>query len=232
MDTIARLEAALLEAEVEFLAEDVPRSLAQSLEGIRRVTSIVAAMKTFSHPSSAQKTLTNLRDMVDTTLSVTRNRWKYVADVKTELDPDLPLVPCLRDELAQVILNLVVNAADSVSERTHAGADGKGTITVTARRDGEWAELRVADTGAGIPERIRGRIFDPFFTTKTVGNGTGQGLAIAHAVIVDKHAGKISFETEEGKGTTFVVRIPMTARNGSGYSRADGDAIGAAKVRS
>jgi signal transduction histidine kinase len=106
----------------------------------------------------------------------------------------------------------VVNAADSVSERTHQGAHGKGTITVTTRADGDWAELRVADTGTGIPEEIQSRVFEPFFTTKPVGKGSGQGLAIAHGVVVDKHAGRISFETEPGRGTTFVIRIPIGAR--------------------
>jgi two-component system NtrC family sensor kinase len=207
--TIARLEAALEDAEIDFVVEQAPRALEQSLDGIRRVSSIVAAMKGFSHPSSAQKEPADLREIIETTLNVSRNRWKYVADVTTEVDPDLPFVPCLRDELSQVILNVIVNAADSISDRTQSGANGKGTITVTARSQGEWAELRVGDTGAGIPEGIRSQIFDPFFTTKPVGKGTGQGLAIAHAVIVDKHGGEIFFETDPNQGSTFVIRIPM-----------------------
>jgi signal transduction histidine kinase len=118
-------------------------------------------------------------------------------------------VPCLPGELNQVILNLVVNAAHAIAERP-GGRDGeKGRITVSTRRDGSWVEIRVGDTGAGIPPHVRERIFDPFFTTKPVGKGTGQGLAIARSVVVDKHAGTIAFETKTGVGTTFIVRLPL-----------------------
>ena len=103
----------------------------------------------------------------------------------------------------------MVNAAHAIAEASHNGADGKRDITVRTRRDGPWAEIRVEDTGTGIPEEIRGRVFDPFFTTKEVGQGTGQGLAIAHAIVVEKHGGTIHFETEVGRGTTFIVRLPI-----------------------
>jgi signal transduction histidine kinase len=116
----------------------------------------------------------------------------------------------LPGDFNQVILNLVVNASYAIAEGAILGA--KGVITVTTRRVGQWAEIRIRDTGSGIPEKIRGRIFDPFFTTKPVGKGTGQGLAIAHSVVVDKHGGTIHFETEMGKGTTFIVRLPLANR--------------------
>ena len=131
--------------------------------------------------------------------------------MKTDFDDSLPPVPCLPGELDQVILNVLINAAHAIADVVGDGSGGKGRITVVTRRDGEWAEVRVSDTGPGIPEPIRGRIFDPFFTTKEVGRGTGQGLAIARAVVVDKHRGTLTFETEMGKGTTFILRLPLAA---------------------
>ncbi len=116
---------------------------------------------------------------------------------------------CLRDEVNQVVLNLIVNAAHAIDAVVLGGANGKGTIRVETIHDDGWAEIRVSDTGPGIPEKARERVFDPFFTTKPVGKGTGQGLAIAYSVIVEKHGGEISFETEAGNGTTFIVRLPV-----------------------
>jgi len=202
-------EAICRRVKLDYLLRQVPRALEQSLEGLARVTSIVGAMKDFSHPSQGLKTLSDVHEMVQTTLTVARNEWKYVADVVTELDPSLRPVPCLRDELNQVLLNLIVNASHAISDATQGGASGKGTITIATRQDGDFAEIRIADNGTGIPERIRGRIFEPFFTTKPVGKGTGQGLAIARSIIVDKHRGTIRFESTEGVGTAFIIRLPL-----------------------
>ncbi len=138
-----------------------------------------------------------------------RNEWKYVADVVTDLTPALPPVPCIPAELNQVFLNIIVNAAHAIKDALDGGRGEKGTITVTTRYRDDVCEVRISDTGTGIPKHIRHRIFDPFFTTKEVGKGTGQGLAISHSVIVDKHGGRLSFETEEGKGTTFIIEIPL-----------------------
>jgi signal transduction histidine kinase len=130
-----------------------------------------------------------------------------VADIELCLDRDLPAVRCHAGEIGQVVLNLVVNAAHAIADVTDAR--GKGTITATTRLDGDHALILVSDTGTGIPETARPRIFDPFFTTKEVGRGTGQGLALAHAIVVRKHEGSIRFETEPGEGTTFCVRLPV-----------------------
>jgi signal transduction histidine kinase len=115
----------------------------------------------------------------------------------------------------QVILNIIVNAAHAVGEVVHGGSLGKGKITVTTRVVESWAEIRIQDSGGGIPEKIRDRIFDPFFTTKAVGKGTGQGLAIAHDVIVKKHGGAIAVDSEPGAGTTFILRLPLAAEGGA-----------------
>jgi two-component system NtrC family sensor kinase len=202
-------ERALTRGRIDYLREQIPKAIEQSLDGIERISSIVGAMKSFSHPSEGVLSPTNLNEAITATITVARNEWKYVAEMVTELAPDLPEVMCLRDELNQVVLNLVVNAAHAIESR---GA-GLGTITVSTRADAEWVEIRVADTGCGIPEQHRSRVFEPFFTTKAVGKGTGQGLHIAYQVVVDKHRGAINFETQLGVGTTFIVRLPLTARD-------------------
>jgi len=208
---IAEVEATAAEADIEYLSEEIPQAIQQSLEGIERVSQIVQAMKEFSHPGSEDQTEVDLNRAIETTLTVARNEWKYVAEVETDLDPALPLIPAFAGELNHVLLNLIVNAAHATAEVVGNGGNSKGTITVSTRRDDDCAELRIRDTGTGIPEAIRTRIFDPFFTTKEVGKGTGQGLAIAHSVIVHKHGGTIVCETEVGRGTTFIVRLPLAS---------------------
>ena len=132
--------------------------------------------------------------------------------METEFDPSLPPVSCEPGEFNQVILNLIVNAAHAIGDVVGKGGSEKGKIKVQTRNCPGWAEIRIQDTGSGIPEKVRARVFDPFFTTKEIGKGTGQGLAIARSVVVDKHDGTIHFETEEGKGTTFIVRLPKEGK--------------------
>jgi len=196
-------------ANIDYLAEQVPRAIEQSIEGIGRISTIVQAMKEFSHPGIAEKMDVDLNQCIRSTATVSRNEWKYVADLELELDDALPQVPCLPGEFNQAILNIIVNAAHAIGDVVGSGAEHKGKITISTRRDGAWAEVRIADTGTGIPEEIRARIFDPFFTTKEVGRGTGQGLAIARSVIVDKHGGTISVESEAGQGSVFTIRLPI-----------------------
>jgi signal transduction histidine kinase len=202
-------EARIQRADVDFLRAEIPRAIQQTLEGVERVAKIVQAMKDFSHPGTEEKTPVDLNKALETTLTVARNEWKYVAQIETDLDPNLPLVPCLPGEFNQVILNLIVNAAHAIA--SVAGAEGtkKGLITASTRVCGEWAEIRIRDTGCGIPEEIRHKVFDPFFTTKPVGKGTGQGLAIAHTAIVDRHQGTLTFESETGVGSVFIIRLPL-----------------------
>jgi two-component system NtrC family sensor kinase len=202
-------DAAVAKAKVPYLLKQLPRALEQSQEGLSRIASIVQAMKEFSHPSGAEKRPVNLREAIETTIAVARNEWKYVAEVELDMAPELPLIPVLRNEFNQVILNLIVNAAHAISDVTAGGAQGKGRITISGRVHGDRVEIRVADTGAGIPESARAKVFEPFFTTKAVGKGTGQGLAIAYSVVVDKHQGSIAFETELGRGTTFIIGLPL-----------------------
>ncbi len=208
-DALKHVKDALAAADIGYLGGEFPKAIAQSLEGTERVAKIVRAMKEFSHPDVGGRTPVNLNRAIESTVAVATNEWKYHAEVVTKLDPDLPDVSCFPGDINQVILNLVVNAAHAIAATPAAKSGQKGTITVSTRRDGDTVELRIADTGTGIPEKFRDRVFDPFFTTKEVGKGTGQGLFIVHNVIVEKHGGTIDIETEEGKGTTFVVRLPL-----------------------
>jgi DNA-binding NarL/FixJ family response regulator len=176
-------------------------------------------MKEFSHPGSQEKKAVDLNKAIQTTITISRNEWKYVATMETRLDPDLPLVPCLAGEINQVLLNLVVNSVHAIAEAEQRDGHSMGTITIATRRDGDWVELSVADSGVGIPDHIKERVFDPFFTTKEVGKGTGQGLMLAHTVIVKKHGGKIWFDSEIGKGTTFYLRLPLSAVGGARVQR-------------
>jgi signal transduction histidine kinase len=148
----------------------------------------------------------DLNRAIETTITIARNEWKYVAEVVTQFDPSLPPVSCFVGEFNQVILNLIVNAADAIRETV--AESQKGKITISTCQKGSVVEVSVSDSGGGIPQEIRSRIFEPFFTTKEVGKGSGQGLALAHAVIVKKHGGKIWFESEPGKGTTFFLQLP------------------------
>ncbi len=201
-------EQEIQEADLDFLLEEIPKAIDQSLEGTERVSKIVRSMKEFAYPGGREKTSADLNKAIESTVTVARNEWKYVAEMVTDLDPNLPPVPCLLGDLNQVILNLIVNAAHAITEKLGKVSDQKGTITVSTRQEEDWAVIRVRDTGAGIPEHIQAKIFDPFFTTKEVGKGTGQGLAISHSV-VEKHGGTIGLETQVGHGTTFVIRLPL-----------------------
>jgi PAS domain S-box-containing protein len=193
--------------DMEFISEEAPRAIAQSLDGARRVAHIVRAMKEFSHPDSVEKIDTDLNKAVESTITVARNEWKYVAEIETHFDETLPPVFCNRGEVNQVILNLVVNAAHSIKDKLKENEKGK--ITISTGKRGSFAEITISDTGTGIPEAIQTRIYEPFFTTKEVGKGTGQGLALAHTVVVKRHHGKIWFETKMGSGTTFFIHLPI-----------------------
>ena len=209
-DELAAFDAAYKPQELDYLLQEMPDALTQSVEGLDRISKIVAAMKEFSHPSAGEKEPVDLRALINTAITVCRNEWKYVAKLHTQFDDDVPYVACLRDEIGQVVLNLIVNAAHAISDTLEHGKKEIGSIVVGLRRFGaNEVDIRITDNGAGIPASIHNKLFDPFFTTKGVGKGTGQGLAIAYSTVVDKHQGEIFFETELGVGTTFVVRLPI-----------------------
>jgi len=207
-DLVTAPERTAHDVDVDYLRAEIPKATEELLGGVAQVARIVRAMREFSHPGPVEKAPVDINRAIESTILVSKHEWKYVAVVTTDFDPELPPVPCVGGEFNQVILNLIVNAAHAIGDVVR-GSDRKGSIRIGTRRDGGWVEVRVSDTGAGIPEDIRARIFTPFFTTKEVGKGTGQGLAIAHSVIVKKHQGTLHFESEIGVGTTFVVRLPL-----------------------
>jgi two-component system NtrC family sensor kinase len=203
------LRAAEDDADLDFLTKEVPRAIEQTLDGVERVASIVQAMKEFAHPDGTDIVSTDINQALKSTLTVARNELKYIADVETDF-AELPLVPCQPSAVNQVFLNLLVNAAHAIEDRQRS-EPGQGTIRVQTSLDGETVLVAVSDTGCGIPDDVKSKIFDQFFTTKEVGRGTGQGLALAHRVVVDQHGGTLTFESEDGRGTTFFLRLPLAS---------------------
>jgi signal transduction histidine kinase len=195
------------DVDVELLRAEMPEAFERTADGIRQVASIVRAMKTFAH-TSVEKLPVDLNAALENTLIVARNEYKYVADLETELG-EIPDVTCNASGIRQVLLNLIVNAAHAIADKA-AGSDARGAIRIKTELSGPAVRVSIADTGGGIPEAVRERIFEPFFTTKAQGRGTGQGLAISRSIIT-QHGGKLWFETELGKGTTFFVQLPVEA---------------------
>jgi signal transduction histidine kinase/HAMP domain-containing protein len=208
--TAAALDAACRRADVDYLLAEVPSAIDQSSKGMERISEIVRAVKEFSHPGGKEKRPVDINHAISNTIIVARNEWKYVADMVTQLDPSVAPVSCLAGEFNQVMLNLIVNAAQAIAASTNGAHGAKGTITISTTQLQDAVRIAIHDTGAGIPEHIRSRVFEPFFTTKPVGQGTGQGLALAHTVIVQRHKGQIWFESAADTGTTFFVLLPLT----------------------
>lgn len=203
-DEVAEAEMAV---DLKYLLEEIPKAIAQSLEGVDRVATLVRAMKAFAHPDGKEKAAADINEALVSTLTVARNELKYVANVETEFN-QLPLVVCNIGEVNQVFLNLLVNAAHAIGD-AKKGTEEKGVIRVRTSVEEPYVLISIADSGCGIPENIRDKIFEPFFTTKESGKGTGQGLAIARRVVVERHGGTLTFESEAGKGTTFNIRLPL-----------------------
>jgi signal transduction histidine kinase len=219
-EELEKLDALWAQHDCDFLMEELPDAVDETLEGAKRVAEIVRAMKEFAHPGSQDKSSVDINRVVETTMQVSRNEWKYVAELELDLDPELPLVQGLAGPLGQILLVMFVNSAQAMAEVRNLDEDGKGTIRVSTRADGDVVELRVADNGPGIPKSIVDQVFDPFFTTKEVGTGSGQGLSIARSVVVDKHQGEIWIE-DANPGAVFVIRLPIDPPRSSGTDSED-----------
>ncbi len=205
-DVNVRFDAA--DRKLKFIREQVPRAIKDCLIGSRRVMEIVTAMKVFTHPGTNGYAQANVNDLILSTTSITRNRWKYCAKLQLDLAPDLQPIRCLAGEINQVILNLIINAADAVTEKFGTTDEIEGLITIRTRKVANGISLEVTDNGCGIPEENQSRIFDPFFTTKEVGKGTGQGLTLCYGVVCNKHGGTLTLDSQVGLGTTFRVFLP------------------------
>jgi signal transduction histidine kinase len=216
IEAAARVRELETERDLVYLIEQIPLAIHRALGGLERVSAIVRAMKEFAYPDHAEQVPADLNRAILSTLTVARNEYKYVAEVRTELD-DLPLVTCHIGELNQVILNMVVNSAHAIAEAgTKADGSRDGLIMIRTRASDDLVEIEIEDNGCGIPASEFDKIFDPFFTTKEIGKGSGQGLAIARAVIVEKHAGKIDVASRVGHGTTFTITLPVFGRDQPG----------------
>jgi two-component system, NtrC family, sensor kinase len=207
---IPALDRAIAGVNLDFIALEVPGALEESLEGLGRISQIVLALKDFSHPGRTSAEA-DLNRAIETTVQVSRNEWKYLAELTVHLDPAVGLVTCHEGEIKQVLLNMIVNAAHTIQDRrTATGFDALGAISITTRRIGDQVQILIGDDGLGMDQATKERVFDPFFTTKEIGRGTGQGLSLAHATIVQKHSGSISVESAPGVGTTFTITLPVS----------------------
>ena len=204
-----QIEKTVEAVDLEFICSEVPEAIQQTIDGVERVVHIVRAMKDFAHPSQNTKSPIDINRAITSTTSVCRNEWKYLADLKLDLGENLPMISVHPSDLNQTILNIVVNGAHAIQEKLGEHSTDKGIISISSRQDEDVIEIRITDSGTGIPKSIREKIYDPFFTTKNVGRGTGQGLSIAYNAIVEKHGGELIVESEEGEGTTFFIRLPI-----------------------
>ena len=211
-----RLASIAEEADLPYFEEHMPEALDRIQDGVTRVAKIVRAMKELAHPGQGEMAPADINRALENALQVTANSYRYVADPELDLG-DLPPVICLAAEMNQVFLNLIVNAAHAMERCAENGTE-RGRLRIATRTDGSDVVISIADSGHGIPEAIRGRIFDAFFTTKEVGRGTVQGLAISRTIVVDRHGGELNFESTEGVGTTFYVRLPINGREPASQS--------------
>ena len=192
------------ENDIEFLAEEVPAALSQSLHGIDSIATIVRSMRSLVHSGNREKVPTDVNDAIENAIMVSKGNWKHCLDLKTELEGSLPNVLCYEGELIQVLVNLIINATHAIEETTEFGS-----INIRSFIYKNSVGINIQDTGGGIPAEIQHRIFDPFFTSKDVGKGTGQGLAFAHSSVVERSGGALFFETQKGEGTTFHIYLPI-----------------------
>jgi signal transduction histidine kinase len=213
-ELVGKILAKEEDVDIDFLVEEIPQAIEQSQNGIKLVSTIVSAMRDFSHIDDRRKTSADLNKALASTIVILRNELKYVADVIKDFDENLPEIVCCVDDLHQVFLNLLINAAHSIEERINTGQTQRGEITVKTFQQGSEVIVSVSDTGMGISPEIREKIFEPFFTTKSKDRkGTGQGLAMVMSIVEGKHEGKVELTSEVGVGTTFTVKLPIESNN-------------------
>jgi PAS domain S-box-containing protein len=225
-DALAACAQATATADIEYLRENVPSAFERCTDGLKRVATIVRSLKEFAHPSDREMSPVDLNRAILNTLTIARSEYKYVADLDTQFG-ELPPVTCHVDEINQVVLNLVVNAAHAIQAVVQGSAD-KGRISLRTALAGGDVLIEVSDTGTGIPSDVMPRIFDPFFTTKEIGKGTGQGLAIARTIVKEHHGGDIAVHTRLGEGTKFSIRLPITPAKATASRASHGPAPEAA----
>ena len=208
---IPELENLTEEMGLDFYEEEVPNAINGSLFGLEQISKIIKSVKGFTHPNNTEKTVYSINNIVKDTINVSRNEWKYDCEIDLNLNEEILPIECYPVRMNQVILNLVINSAQSIHEKISDNDKlDKGKIVISTDQDESNVYIKVRDNGTGIPDNIKSKIFDPFFTTKEVGVGTGQGLALSYDFIVKKHNGEITFESTDGEGTEFCIRIPKS----------------------
>ncbi|HNX57736.1 MAG TPA: ATP-binding protein, partial [Spirochaetota bacterium] len=195
--------------DIRFYLEEIPKAIDQSIEGIGKISAIVGSVKQFSHPGTQKKIPYDVLKIVNDVVTITRNEWKYVSDVDVTASGNIPLISCHPNVISQVLVNMIVNSAQSIAEKFGTVTDKQGKIGIAVSSLSDYIEIKVSDNGKGIPDSIKDRIFDPFFTTKDVGKGTGQGLAIAYSAITTMHGGTIMVDSNVNEGTVFTIRLPF-----------------------
>lgn len=201
----AELDQMIDDESISYLTEDIPNAIKESEEGLRRISEIVKSVRQLAHPGETKKGYYSLNEIIKDATTVSANEWKYIADIELDLSPDLPEIPCLKGEMGQVILNLIINSAHAIEEQ---GKQDKGTIAISTFTEENFVVMTIKDDGCGMSQSVMDKAFDPFFTTKQVGKGTGQGLAITHNVIVTIHNGSIKIDSIKGEGTTLTIKLP------------------------
>jgi signal transduction histidine kinase len=194
--------------DFEYLKKEIPLAFDQTVDGVRHVAEIVQVMKNFAHFSNTAQGPVKIDDLIQSTVDISRNAWKYVADLTVELAEPPLVVKGAWGELGQVLLNLIMNAVDAIAD-AHYPENEHGRILIQCRRTDKWGEVVVKDSGCGIEPSLQGKIFEPFFTTKDVGHGTGQGLAMAYNIVTEAHGGELIVESEPGEGSIFTIRLPL-----------------------
>lgn len=205
-DSVQQISALEKQKKLDYVLDDLEPIFRETAEGLNRVSHIVKALRLFSHvDQQGNYEVYDMNEGIRNSLTVARNEIKYVAEVKENL-AELPAIKAMSGQINQVLLNILINAAHSVKAK---GSQVLGLITISTYADDRFVYCSISDSGIGIPETIRNNIFDPFFTTKPVGQGTGLGLSISYDIIVNKHQGEILLESEVGKGSTFIIKLPV-----------------------
>jgi signal transduction histidine kinase len=203
-ETALKIKELIEKYDMEFVMDEIPKASEQINTGVTRVSDIIHSMNEFSHPGKGLKDKADINQLLKSTLVMVQSKIKKSADIKLELSDTLPLIPCYAGELNQVFMNILINAVDAIMDTRRWGL-----IKISTNVEGKEVVITISDTGCGISLKCRDQIFNPFFTTKEVGKGTGQGLSLAHNIIIEKHKGKLEFNSQEGKGTTFYIRLPI-----------------------
>lgn len=205
--TPCHLTVLLKDADIDFIREEAPRTFTRIEQGLGKISSIIRAMNRFSRCDLSEKTMADINEIIENAITITQNVWKYSAEMETDFEEGKLLIPCMHGEIGQAMINIIINAAHAIEDVIKG--KGKGRIHITTQKKEKCLEIRIKDTGAGIPEKIGSKIFNMFFTTKPIDRGTGQGLALAYNTIVCKHKGTLTYETQLGHGTTFIITLPL-----------------------